>query len=287
MLEYFLGGVLLYLSMFCFRFFFVFFLSKYYNESFTKNFEFDLIQFIIESIFFGAVFLSFMLISEILIQRNLLLSLVSVLIISLIPTYLFIISPIQFLLKKKEYSDFDSNFFCTNYSILKSYKIKVINKNVFNAYATGIIPFSKTILIGKPLVDNLTKEELFSILLHEAGHLKLNHLNKLYFINLIIAVVSHLLFQLRSFYFHYDNEILNVFFVGITGAMFGLLLWFLPGKIQYKFEFEADRFAAKYNGEENLINALKKLDEMSNGDVSKGGITHPKLIFRINNILKQ
>ena len=61
---------------------------------------------------------------------------------------------------------------------------------------------------------------------------------------------------------------------------YGVLLWYIPGKIQYRFELEADKYSVENNGKENLINALKKLDTLSKGDVSKGGITHPKLSVR-------
>jgi Zn-dependent protease with chaperone function len=83
----------------------------------------------------------------------------------------------------------------------------------------------------------------------------------------------------------YKNSLFfDILSVGLTGALMGILFWHIPAKIQYNLELKADLYSAKLNGKNTLINALKKLDELSNGDVSKGGITHPGLEIRINNI---
>ena len=67
----------------------------------------------------------------------------------------------------------------------------------------------------------------------------------------------------------------------------GLCFWYIPGKVQYKLELEADYFASKIVGAKEFEKALIELDSLSDGLVSKGGITHPKLLKRIKNIYKK
>ena len=206
--------------------------------------------------------------------------------ISLIPSYNFIISPLKYLFSRqyKKSRKFEE--------IIKKkgfdYNIIVITGNVMNAYATGILPFSKTILIGEKLKNNMTENNLLSIIYHEIGHLKLNHLAKNYFINIILSLISILIFFIREYYFGKEEfsvfEPLSIFILGLS---IGICFWYIPGKVQYKSELEADYFASKIVGAENYEKALMELDLLSNGDVSKGGITHPKLSKRIENIYKK
>jgi Zn-dependent protease with chaperone function len=208
--------------------------------------------------------------------------LASVFLITLVPTYAFVISPLSFLFLNKKYiSDINLNQLIASEKL--NYKIRVIDANVINAYATGILPFTKTILIGKPLVNSLSEIELKSIIFHEIGHLHKKHLSKLYFVSILVVVFSYFIFVLRS-KFQFGNELLNIASIGLVGAMMGLLIWIIPGRIQYQFEYEADLFSCKKNGRRNLIDALEKLDTLSNGEVSKGGISHPTLSKRIQKL---
>ena len=206
---------------------------------------------------------------------------INILLLTLIPTHSFIIEPIKYLFNKNDFYYYN---LIPKESILSEYRIKIIDKNLFNAYATGIIPFSKTILIGKQLIYNLDKNQLLSIILHEVGHLKLNHLLKLYILNLILTILSYILFYFFNIYYYCKDNLLNLLFIFLIGCFMGFLFWFIPGKVQYKFEYQADSYASNLNGKENLKSALEKLDNLSGGKVSKGGITHPKLLNRIKNI---
>jgi Zn-dependent protease with chaperone function len=205
-----------------------------------------------------------------------------VFLVLLVPTNTFVIQPIFYLMKKNNFEEYRIK----NRMSVDGYEVKIIDKELINAYATGIIPFSKTILIGKPLIRDLTREELLSIQLHEAGHLKKKHLNKLFFVNTVLCVIFYFLLVVRSHYLTSNSQILNIVIVGFLGAFYGLLVWYIPGKVQYKFELEADKYSVEKNGKENLISALNKLDLISKGDVSKGGITHPKLSVRLEHIYK-
>lgn len=203
--------------------------------------------------------------------------------ISLLPTYYFAIVPSLYLFFNKD--------FVRNKEIEKltdnQYDIRVIKKNITNAYATGILPFSKVIVIGEPLVNKMTDDELRSVIYHEIGHLKLNHIKILFVLNILLTIgwVAFNFFFLQKIlpettsYFKY----IKVFFIGAT---FGLLIYYLPSFIMYKFEYYADLYSAKHTSKESMISALKKLDEISSGEMQKGNATHPSLEKRIQNIMK-
>jgi Zn-dependent protease with chaperone function len=277
----FLAGALFFAVMYVLRFALVFFLTRYYKEDLRSNFDFNSRQIIFETLLFGSIFSLFSHSSNSLVANRVVSDLFNIFIISIIPTYVYVLQPFIHLFDKSESATTGT---CIDDSGLINYRIKVVDKNLINAYATGIIPFSKTILIGKPLLMQLKDAELLSIKLHEAGHLKYNHLSKLYLANLLLSILFYFILQIRSSYFDFNNNSADLLSVGLLGCLYGFLVWYVPGKIQYRFELEADRFSALTNGKENLINALLALDRLSNGEVSKGGVTHPKLSVRIENI---
>lgn len=207
--------------------------------------------------------------------------------VALIPSYHYILTPLKYL--------FLANRYCKHKSLTQflkekgyPYNVYVIEGNVTNAYATGVLPFSKTILIGEHLLKNMPPEEVKSILLHEVGHLRHNHLFKLYFLNLILVIASFLLFFIQQkVSFIVQIAIPELLMIAMTGAIIGLLFWYFLGKAQHYFEYQADQYAAKYGGAKCMIRALRTLDILSKGDVSKGGITHPPLTKRIHFIKTQ
>ena len=282
MMISFFSGCMLVTILYCIRLLIVILISKINKENFFKDFEFDFKQFTFELFLFGFIFLSFHLIFSKIKSIDYIQHIMVILVILLIPTYVYVILPIFYLLQKNNFK----NIHLVNQVFVNKYEVKVIDKDLINAYATGIIPFSKKILIGSPLIDNLTEEELLSIQFHEAGHLEKKHIDKLFLVNILLSVLSYFLFVIRSIYLTFENELINFITVGVLGMFYGVLLWYIPGKIQYRFELEADKYSVENNGKENLINALKKLDTLSKGDVSKGGITHPKLSVRIKYINK-
>lgn len=201
--------------------------------------------------------------------------------ISLLPTYYFAILPTIYL--------FLNNDFVRDPSIEElvdnKYKIRIIKKNIINAYATGIFPFSKIILIGEPLVKGMNVDELRSVIYHEIGHLKLNHIKILFLVNIILTIgwVAFNFFFLQNILpdnYPYTKYI-KVFCIGAT---FGLLIYYIPSFLLYKFEYAADLYSARHTSKESIINALKKLNELSDGEMEKGNITHPSLDKRIKNI---
>ncbi|MFN7688871.1 MAG: M48 family metallopeptidase [Sphingobacteriales bacterium] len=282
MVKYFFIGLLLYAFFSLIKSLLVFLVSKYYKEAYVDNVDFDFKVFFFEAIAYSFIFSGFGMIDDFRSTNERYSILASVFLITLVPTYAFVISPLRFLFLNKKYlSDINLNQLVASEAL--NYKIRVIDANVINAYATGILPFTKTILIGKPLVNSLSEIELKSIIFHEIGHLHKKHLSKLYFVSILVVVFSYFIFLLRS-KFQFGNELLNIASIGLVGAMMGLLIWIIPGRIQHQFEYEADLFSCRKNGRKNLIDALEKLDALSNGEVSKGGISHPTLSKRIQKL---
>ena len=85
-----------------------------------------------------------------------------------------------------------------------------------------------------------------------------------------------------------DFDFPNKFFEGLSvflgGALFGLVIYYIPNKIMYFLEYDADSFSAIKNSRESMINALKRLDELSQGKLTKGNINHPKIEKRLKNL---
>lgn len=284
MVKYFLYGILIYGVMFIARFVLSWSLYKIKGKKFQTIFDFY--YFMVGLVGYGLFFATVLTLMENFMEMKSLQVVLGVLLLSLLVSYIHIIAPIKHLFNMGKTTSFDSSSFPDDF--IKSYTIKVVDKNITNAFSTGIIPFSKTILLGKPLVEKLGSNTVYSIILHEVGHLRKNHLTKLYYVNLIIGVITyfslHFIVSLTS---DVDNSVLEPVLVGLAGGIAGLLLWYVPGKIQYHLEYEADAFAAQVGGPERMIKALKKLDQISDGKITKGGISHPNIQKRLQNIKRQ
>jgi|GEM_PF-252669 len=165
-----------------------------------------------------------------------------------------------------------------------NFPIKNINDDIINAYAIGVIPFSKTIMLGKPLLDHMDFQELKCILLHEVGHLKYNHL--------LIKFNAALIDSAATAYFWvyifplikiFGYNFLNVAIAGVTIGGFQVV--FL-GLVQRAMEYKADLFSARYFGAEEYARALSKLNEISAGKLENDSLTHPPLEKRIAYVKK-
>lgn len=285
--NYFFASILLILGINLIRVLLIVIASLSYKENFKKNIDLKPKILFVESSILALLFsFSFWLIDYYLNSKYLIL-LFSLFFVALIPSYDFILSPLKYIFSKNNYvRDTGLEKIIKNDGFV--YNLIIIKGNIVNAYATGILPFSKTILIGESLKKNMTKESLLSILYHEIGHLKLNHLLKLYFINILLSLISFFVFFIRQYFLgEVESAIYEPISIFILGLLIGLLYWYIPGKIQYKLELEADYFASKIVSAEKYEKALIELDFLSDGDVSKGGITHPKLSKRIQNIYKK
>jgi Zn-dependent protease with chaperone function len=287
MIKYLLSSFILVLGINIIKLILIFSASLYYKKDFKKSIYIKpKILFVETSILIFLLTLSFWFIDYYLNSEYSVL-LFSLFFVSLIPSYNFILSPLKYIFSKKEYlrnNELEKIIQGKGYE----YNLIVIKGNIINAYATGILPFSKTILIGQTLKENMSKQNLLAIIFHEIGHLKLNHLAKLYFINTLLSLLSLIAFFVRIFFLQeVKSTIYEPLSIFILGLFIGLCFWYIPGKIQYKLELEADFFASKVIGVKEFEKALIELDSLSDGLVSKGGITHPKLLKRIKNIYKK
>ncbi|SFH85072.1 M48 family metallopeptidase [Halpernia frigidisoli] len=250
-----------------------------------KKYQFNLKFTIIEFGFLFVTFSFFFYLINYSHENNYLRLIFIVLFTSFIPSYQFIIErPLTYFLQNKVYiknEELDSFIKRSNINC----KIRIINAEVTNAYASGILPFTKTVLVGKKMFEKFENEDLESIIYHEMGHLKLNHIWKLYLINLFFSMTFIVIIYYRQrLMANFENTVFAPLSIFIIGCIFGLLLYYIPGKVQSKFEFEADKYAVEKVGIENYKHALLSLDKISNGRVAKGGITHPTLEKRLKNI---
>ncbi len=194
--------------------------------------------------------------------------------LALISTYRFTISPLKHLIYHKKNK--------TSIAIEKklvskgfNYKVRTIKLKKPNAFATGIIPFYNLIFIDEKILNELTEEQALSIIYHEVGHHELYHLKKMLLINILISIVGFYVLRLN---------IDNPYFVLLFIIIYALVFSYSTTRIQYNFEFQADSFSAKINSKKKLIEALRNLDKLFNNRISKGGISHPTLLKRIENI---
>ena len=135
-----------------------------------------------------------------------------------------------------------------------------------NAYFTGFGK-NKTIVLFDTLIEKMDEDEVAAVLAHEIGHAKYRHTLK--GLPISIFVVALLLFAAQfivardsiSLAFGFDE--LNIAFglnISLVISSPLLLLINLPlSALMRKFERDADAYAAKYAGADNLVSALKKL----------------------------
>ena len=289
MIQFLLPGFLLYTIFIFIRFTIVFVSCKYYKQPVKENLDFDFIPILVGCVIFTLFFGGVLWIGEHYATGNQILAVaVVILLVSFIPSYNFLISPLQHLFLRKKYYTNDELS-----SLLQkkgyNYHIRIIKGNVNNIYATGILPRTKTILVGESLLKGMNPDQLEAIIFHEIGHHKLRHLSKLFLANILCsAVFCSAMFLRQKIHFFNQNLLMQYASVCLIAGLFGgLLLYYVSGRVQYKLELQADSFAAFVVGKENIISSLKQLDRLSNGDVSKGGISYPTLKKRIENINKQ
>ena len=170
------------------------------------------------------------------------------------------------------------NFPLTNIFVINGSK----RSSKANAYFSGL-GRAKKIVLFDTLIKNHTDDELVSVLAHEVGHYKKNHV----YLNLIISIIISgiMLFILSKFLFNSQvsyalgGEIsfrhFEIFAFSIIYTPISTFLGILMNIKSRKNEFEADNYACKTFNKESLITALKKL--------SKDNLTnltpHPFYVF--------
>lgn len=166
-----------------------------------------------------------------------------------------------------------------------------------NAYFSGI-GRKKKIVLYDTLIENHTEEELVSVLAHEVGHFKKNHI----YLGLLLSILQTglVLFIMAQMIFNINLSLAlggDVLAIHLNLIAFGLLFTpiskvtgLLFNVLSRKNEFEADQFASLTYDGNALINALKKLssDNLSNLTPSKLFVffnySHPPLLTRLEAI---
>lgn len=174
-----------------------------------------------------------------------------------------------------------------------------------NAFATGPSKNNSLVAISTGLYNDMTLDEIEAVLAHEIGHVANGDMVTQTLLqgilNVFVILISRAIgFVLDKIIFKNEN---NTFY-SISVFIFEILLSILASIIVMWFsryrEFRADEMGAKLSSKENMINALKRLgnisteplpDKMAGFGISGGKIaklfsTHPSLEKRIEALEK-
>ncbi len=135
-----------------------------------------------------------------------------------------------------------------------------------NAYFTGFHK-NKRIVFFDTLLENLSVNEIISVLAHEIGHYKEKHILKSILINIFLSLfIFFIMFKLSTIQFFFNavgvNFISPASIVITYSLLFPIIGFFITPLLtafSRKNEYEADNFAKKYTNKADLISALKKL----------------------------
>jgi STE24 endopeptidase len=166
-----------------------------------------------------------------------------------------------------------------------------------NAYFTGLGK-NKRVVFFDTLIRHLSHHEIFAILAHELGHMKLKHIQKSLFLSLIFSFIGFwVMGKMSSQQWFYNGHFLRII---SPGALFYIFLeavpvyffWFQPlnSWISRRREFEADDYSAKETNAEDLVTGLLKLYEHNASPVITDKIyslfyhSHPPALERIRKL---
>lgn len=164
--------------------------------------------------------------------------------------------------------------------------VYITNENCINAFAIGLFKKNRFIVVGNVLVAACTEEEVIAILCHEYGHHKHRDLVK-FFLFMSLGLLCFLIFRdsFLTFCHFVMPGISEPTAIGLYGGLNGLIFGgILFSRLSHHAEYEADYYSATHNTQAPMIMVLQKISELSEHLFDKGGITHPSLEKRINNI---
>jgi len=168
--------------------------------------------------------------------------------------------------------------------------------NKANAFFTGFGAHRRIVLFDT-LVEQLSVDELLSVVAHEMGHYKLHHIPQRIAISVIQTGVLFLLLSIflqveglfQAFYVDQPAVYTGLLFFGLLYSPVDLLLSIPLNAWSRRHEFEADRFALETTGlGETLISGLKRLAETNLSNLTPHPLTvtleysHPPLLDRID-----
>ena len=170
--------------------------------------------------------------------------------------------------------------------------------NKANAFFTGF-GANRRIVLFDTLVEQLSDDELLSVVAHEMGHYKLHHIPQRIAISVIQTGVLFLLLSVflevkglfQAFYVDQPTVYTGLLFFGLLYSPVALLLSIPLNAWSRHHEFQADRFAVDTTGRgETLISALKRLAETNLSNLTPHPLTvtldysHPPLTDRFDAI---
>ena len=172
------------------------------------------------------------------------------------------------------------------------------NTKKANAAFTGLGK-SKRILLGDTLMDNYSHDEIETVVAHELGHYKKNHIIK----NIIIGTAASFgtLFLIAYFYdlsiswfgFTKLQEIAALPILSVWAMLIGLIETPLTNILSRKFEYEADEYAVSVTRKPSaFIATLNKLTDQNLADKNPHPLvewffySHPSISKRVSAIRK-
>ena len=142
------------------------------------------------------------------------------------------------------------------------------------------------LFISSCLLEELTLPELETVITHEIGHVKNNHLLKM-MIGKLFVIIALIAMALIPYAFEFGVfEKIGFYFLSIIAVCLGFVIGV---KIERNYESQADMYAACYNDPELFASALKKISKNEVQDQNKMDElfqSHPDIKERIEKIKK-
>ncbi len=167
---------------------------------------------------------------------------------------------------------------------IKRYKLYVWDSSrskESNAMISGIR--TNYLFVSSSLIEDVTLPELETVITHEIGHVKNNHLIKM-LIGKIFIIGLLILFAIMPSLLNFDEfEQILFYLLSICIACFILVIGV---KIERRYEQQADMYATGYNDPELFASALRKITKYEeSNEINKFDElfqSHPNVNERIN-----
>lgn len=171
------------------------------------------------------------------------------------------------------------------------------NTKKANAAFTGLGK-TKRVLLGDTLLENYNHDEIETVLAHEFGHYKYNHIIKNIFIGTVSSFLTlfvlSILYDLSIGWFGFTNivQVNALPLLAVWGMILGVIQTPITNYISRHFEYQADSYAIEATKKPDaFINTLEKLTDQNLGDKNPHPFvewffySHPSIERRKQNIL--
>ena len=172
---------------------------------------------------------------------------------------------------------------------IKNYKLYYLDSSrskESNAMVSGVRTYH--LFVSTCLIEELTLPELETVITHEIGHIKCNHLLKM-MVGKVFIVFALLLLIVSPYLLGLSFINKGLFYFSVVICMvIGLII---SVSVERKYELEADVYAACYNDPELFASALRKISDYEVEDDDKSKMdelfqSHPDIKERIEKIKK-